>query len=71
MRGIYKKLFAEFFPRNLPMEDFAVPSRRLAVSEMAMPFLRSMSFISPFPAHNLTFMLKWINVNEEKYAEKT
>jgi len=30
MRGIYKKLFAEFFPRNLPMEDFAVPSRRLA-----------------------------------------
>lgn len=32
MRGIYKKLFAEFFPRNLPMEDFAVPSRRLAVS---------------------------------------
>ena len=30
MRGIYKKLFAEFFPRYLPMEDFAVPSRRLA-----------------------------------------
>ena len=30
MRGIYKKLFAEFFPRNLPMEDFAVPSRKLA-----------------------------------------
>lgn len=26
---------------------------------------------SPFHAHNLTFMLKWINVNEEKYAEKT
>ena len=31
MRGIYKKPFAESFPRNLPMEDFAVPSRRLAV----------------------------------------
>ena len=30
IRGIYKKLFAESFPRNLPMEDFAVPSRKLA-----------------------------------------
>ena len=26
MRGIYKKPFAESFPRNLPMEDFAVPN---------------------------------------------
>lgn len=71
MRGIYKKLFAEFFPRNLPMEDFAVPSRRLAVSEMAMPFLRSMSFISSSPAQSLTFMLKYINVYEEKNAKET
>lgn len=30
IRGIYKKLFAEFFSQNLSMEDFAVPSQRLA-----------------------------------------
>ena len=26
MRGIYKKPFAESFPRNLHLEDFAVPN---------------------------------------------
>lgn len=80
IRGIYKKLFAEFFFSKSSIGRFRCPEPKacslesptgFAVSEMAMPFLRSMSFILSSPAQSLTFMLEYINVYEEKNAEET
>lgn len=79
MRGIYKKLFAEFF---LEIFQWKILLSRAEGLQSRIPngicslrngnaILRSMSFISSSPAQSLTFMLKYINVYEEKNAEET